>query len=180
MELSRSQLEKLHCNMLDLLNHADKQEAMTTGNIRATNRVILVFTLLGALLTISIFLMFFGLTKAIDHSVKSMTTIELQVENLRKTMDNITNSVDSMGRDVESLYDMNENVAHMVVKTGVINSYIAKLNEQTGLLSADVSSVRYNVSHMNQRFSSINQAIGGVSSSLHETAKPIRQFIPLP
>ncbi|MEE9302677.1 MAG: hypothetical protein V3U84_02720 [Thiotrichaceae bacterium] len=180
MELSRTQLKNLHSCMSELLDNAEQQESITSGNIKATNRVILVFTMLGAALTISIFFLFFGLTSAIKHSVESMAVIESQVTELSATMNNITSSVESMGRDVESLYDMNESVGHMALKTGIINTYIAKLNDQTKWLSSDVSYVRHHVDNVNWRFSSINRAIGGVSYSLHETAKPIRQFIPIP
>ncbi len=180
MELSRKQLDALHSDMTELLNNADYQSGLTSTNIRGTNRVILIFTVLGAVLAISIFVMFFGLTSAINKSVKSMSAIQSQVVVLSETMDSITGSVKSMGRDVESLWDMNESVGYMVLKTGIINSYIAKLNDQTGRLSTDVSQVRYHVDNVNMRFSSINRSIGGVSHSLHETAKPIRQFIPMP
>ncbi len=180
MELSRTQLNNLHSCMSELLNNAKQQETLTSRNIKATNRVILIFTMLGALLTISIFFLFFGLTSAIKHSVESMATIQSQVVALSETMNSITDSVESMGGDVESLFDMNESVGHMVLKTGIINSYIAKINDQTRLLSSDVSYVRYHVDNVNNNFSSINQAIGGVSYSIHEAAKPIKQFIPIP
>lgn len=180
MEISREQLENLHSSMLELLDNANQQKIKTGRNIRTTNLVIMIFILLGALLTFSIFYEFFGLTRAINHSVESMSKIRTQIADLRQTMDNVTDSVESMGRDVEVLYDMNESVGHMAQETGIINSYIAKLNAQSRLLSIDVSYVRYHVNHVNQRFSSINHAMNGVSFSLHETAKPIRQFIPLP
>ncbi len=180
MDISREQLENLHSSMLELLDNANEQKVRTGHNIRTTNLVIMVFILLGAVLTFSIFYEFFSLTKAINRSVESMSTIRTQIVELRQTMGNVTDSVETMGRDVEVLYDMNESVGHMAQETGIINSYIAKLNAQSRLLSIDVSYVRYHVKHVNQRFSSINHAMNGVSISLHETAKPIRQFIPLP
>lgn len=180
MEVSREQLENLHKDMQELLESANIHEVNTAQNIRTTNGVILVFTFLGVLLTGSIFFMFFDLTRAIHHSIRSMSTIKLQVSDLRSSMDNITSSVKHMGQDVEVLYDMNETVGHMAQETGIINSYIAQLSEQSKLLSVDVSYVRYHVERVNKNFSSINQAVDGLSYSLHETAKPIRQFIPFP
>ena len=180
MEISRKQLEGLHASMLEVLDNSNQQKSLTTRNIRTTNIVIMIFILLGVTLSVSIFYQFFGLTRAINHSIESMTTIQKQIGDLRHTMDEVTGSVKSMGHNVEVLSDMNESVGHMAQETGIINSYIAKLNGQTKLLSVDVSYVRYHVNHMNQRFSSINHAMNGVSFSLHETAKPVRQFIPLP
>jgi methyl-accepting chemotaxis protein len=180
MDVSREQLESLHKNMQELLDNANKQEIKTGENIRTTNGVLLVFTFLGAFLTGSIFYMFFDLTKAINHSIHSMSAIKLQVAELRSSMSGITSSVKNMGRDVEVLYYMNESVGHMAQETGIINSYIAQLSEQSRLLSVDVSYVRHHVDQVNQNFSSINQAMGGVSHSLYETAKPVKQFIPFP
>ncbi len=180
MEISRSQIEEIHASMTQLLENANYQDSLNTANIRGTNRVILIFTLLGAILTIAIFIMFFSFTKAINHSYGSMKNMQHQVADLRASMDSITNHVENMGQAVESLSYMNDSVGQIALKTGIINSYIAALNEQSGLLSSEVSYVRYHVDIINQRFSSINQAVNGVAYSMHETARPIKQFIPLP
>ncbi len=180
MKISRPEIEQVHASMVDLLENANQQDALNRENIHGTNRVILVFTLIGAILTLSIFFMFVGLAKAINHSVDSMITMKSQVVELRNTMDSITDHVESMGRDVETLYDMNESAGEIALKTGIINTYIAKLNDQSSLLGSEVSYVRYHIGEMNQRFSRINQSMGGVAFSMHETALPIRQFIPLP
>lgn len=180
MEVSRQQLENLHTHMNDLLESVHSQEDRTKKNIRRTNTVIVFFTLLGATLAIVIFSLFISLTQAITHSISSMEKIQHQVADVRETMESISTSVASMGEDVETLYYMSDSVGRMAMKTGVINSYIAKLHDQTGQMSVDASRVRYHTGIVNQRFGSINHAIGDVSRSLYETARPVRQFMPLP
>lgn len=180
MNISNTQVKQIHASMSELLEHANYQDGLNVQNIRGTNRVIVVFTLLGAIMTLLIFMMFFRFTQAINHSVDSMKHMQSQVVDLRQSMDSITSHIDGMGRDVESLSYISDNAGQIALKTGIINSYIAKLNEQSGLLGADVSNVRFHVDVVNQRFSSINRAVTGVAWSMHEASKPVRQFFPLP
>lgn len=180
MNLSREQLVIFSEGMAELAFHAEKEEQLTTKSIRVTNKVIVFFTLLGAILAVSILGLFFTLDGAIKHSIESMGTIEGQIAQLSESADEVSFSVKGMVYSVGVLPEIDRSVNAIGQSTQQMNHYLADMEAQTRQVAFDAGYVRYHAFHINERFTAMNNAVGNISYSLNESAKPIRQFFPLP
>ena len=180
MNLSHEQITDLSKCMREVSVNAKEQAAITDQSIRGTNRVITVFTLLGALLAILIFVLFVKLTAAVNQSIVGMQKIEGQVIDLNKSIHGIASSSNGMTDSLGAVVDISHDMGEISDKTLLLNRYLSDVNVQTRQISLDSGYIRFHTSQMNQNFSKINQSIGNISHSLHESAKPIRQFVPIP
>ncbi len=180
MILTHEQITELSQCMKDVSLNAKEQEAITDKSIRGTNRVITVFTLLGAFLAIVIFVLFVKLTTAVDQSIVSMGKIEGQVVDLSKSIKGISSSSNGMTDSLSVIVDISRDIGEISDKSLVLNRYLAEISEQTRQISLDSGYISFHTAQMNQSFSQVNKTIGNISYSLHESAKPIRQFIPIP
>jgi len=180
MNLSREQLVIFSEGMLELASKASEEETITNKSIRITNKVIVFFTLLGAVLAISILGLFFTLKGAIDHSITSMAGIEKQIGQFSEIVDEVSFSIKGMALSMEVLPEIDKSVNALEQSTQKINHYLGEMEVQTRQVAFDAGYVRYHTFQINQRFSSMNSAVGNISYSLHESAKPVQQFFPLP
>lgn len=180
MNLSREQLIIFSEGMAELANRASIEEAITNESIQITNKVIVFFTLLGAVLAISISTFFFTLKGAIDDSITSMNNIEQQIADLSDTIDDVSSSVGGMVFSMDVLPAIDANVDDLGQSTQKINHYIAEMDTQTQQIAFDTGYVRYHTFQINQRFTNMNNIVGNITYSVRETAKPLRQFFPLP
>lgn len=180
MNLSREQLVIFSEGMVELAKKASEEETITNKSIRITNNVIVFFTLLGAVLAISILGLFFTLKGAIDHSIASMTGIEKQIGQFSEIVDEVSFSIKGMVYSMNTLPEIDENVSGLGRSTQQINDYLSEMKAQTRQVAFDAGYVRYHTFQINQRFITMNKAVGNISYSLHESAKPVQQFFPLP
>lgn len=180
MKLTRAQLEQLHAHMQDLAGHTYDQENITKKNIIGTNRVIYIFTALGFVITLFIFFMFYKLSSEIEHSVVSMQTMQNQVVTFQKTVTSLTNTIENMGIDVEQLYYMNNSIAQIANQTQVFEDYLGDIATYSQKLSSDSRVLNMSSKKMNITMNHLTKSTGRIAYSLNETAKPIRQFIPIP
>ncbi len=180
MNLSREQLVIFSEGMVELASKASEEETITNKSIRITNKVIVFFTLLGAVLAISILGLFFTLKGAIDHSIESMAGIEKQIGQFSEIVDEVSFSIKGMAHSMNTLPEIDKNVSGLGRSTQQINHYLGEMKTQTRQVAFDAGYVRYYTFQINQRFSNMNSAVGNISYSLHESAKPIQQFFPLP
>jgi len=180
MNLSREQLIIFSEGMAELAGKASKEEAITNKSIRVTNTVIIFFTLLGAVLAISILGFFFTLSTAIDRSKESMMGIEGQIGQFSEIVDEVSFSVKGMVVSMEVLPQISQSVSALGQSTKKIDHFLSEIETETRQVAFDTGYIRYHTFHINQRFSNMNNAVGNISYSLHESAKPIQQFFPLP
>ncbi len=180
MQITEKHLADIALCLKELADEAAIQKNMTQQSIAGTNRVITVFTLLGSIIVLTIFYYFIAFNKGVSHSVESMNTIKKQMADLRDSMDIITFSVDEVGQNISYVNLMSTNINSMGKSTsGIVNS-IYSISKQTHQLAQDTQWIRYNATIINQYFGHLNYSISNVSQSLHEVAKPIDQFFPLP
>ncbi|MCK5726567.1 MAG: methyl-accepting chemotaxis protein [Thiotrichaceae bacterium] len=180
MKLTRTQLEQLYTHMQDLGSYTLDQESATKKNIVGTNRVIYIFTLLGFVIMVFAFYTFYQLSGAINHSIKSMETMEKQVVIFRKSVGNVSETITEMGGDVEQILYMSNSISQIADRTKTIDLYLGKISVQIQHLSKDSVSLNQSSAQMESSINKLNQSTGRIAYSLHETAKPIKQFIPIP
>ncbi len=180
MNLTRQQLEDLYQNMDEVAQNSKHHEELAKKSIKITNRVIYIFTALGAILVALLLFNFIFFNKAITHSLNSMATINKQVIELRHTMDDITSSIKNMGSNVEYLQRISGSINKMTQATKQMSLSMQQLKQQTKRLSVQTHAISFHSSTINQNFSQINHSVGNISYSVHQIAKPIKQFIPIP
>ena len=180
MNLTRQQLENLYTHMDEVAKNSVTAEKLAQKSISGTNRVIYIFTGLGAIFVILILSYFLLLNRAISHSIDSMSEINNQVGELQQTMHRITSSIANMGGNVEYLQQVSGSVNRISQKTEQINTYMKQLEQRTLKLGTDAGSIRYHTANIGLNFSHINQSVRNISYSVKQAVKPIKQFIPLP
>ncbi len=180
MNLTRQQLEDLYTHMDDIVKNSQNSEQLAQKSIRGTNRIIIIFTGLGAVLVVLILSDFFLLNKAISRSIESMTVINKQVGELQQTMQRITSSIANMGTNVEYLQRISGSVNSITQETEKMNTYMGQLKQQTMQLGSSTRSISHHTTDIGQNFSRINQSVGSLSYSVNQAVKPIKQFMPLP
>jgi methyl-accepting chemotaxis protein len=180
MNLSREQLIIFSEGMVELADKASEEEAVTNKSIQVTNKVIIFFTLLGAVLALSILGFFFTLSTAIERSIDSMRGIEEQIVQLSEVIDEVSFSVKGMVFSMDVLPEIAQSVNSLGESTQKINHYLGEMEVETRQVAFDSGYIRYHTAQINQRFIYMNNAVGSISYSLHESAKPIQQFFPLP
>ena len=180
MNLTRQQLEVLYTHMDEVATNSVESEKLAQKSIRGTNRVIYIFTSLGAILVILILSDFFLLNKAISHSIDSMSVINKQVGELQHTMKRITSSIANMGGNVEYLQRISGSVNRISQETEQMNTYMGQLEQQTLQLGSDTRAISHHATNIGKNFSHINLSVRNISYSVNQAVKPIKQFIPLP
>lgn len=180
MNLSQQQIAFLHKNMKELVATTERQEAKISVSIRRTNIVIVSMSIIGILLVLLTLLMFNQFSRSVTHSIKSMDAINEQVSAFQETMTLVEGSMQSMGKNIEFLSYMNMHVAKMSGRTKQIGINVSALQAETTYLARDAGELRLNTQYIDQQFGRINNSIGRVSGSLHDIAKPARQFFPVP
>ena len=180
MNLTRQQLIHLYTHMDEVSKNSMDAEDLAQKSIRGTNRVIYIFTGLGAILVVLILSDFFLLNRAISRSVESMSVINEQVGDLQHTMQRITSSIANMGDSVEYLQRISGSVNRITQETAEINTYMGQLEQQTMQLGSNTQAISHHTANIGQNFSHINQSVGNISYSINQAVKPIKQFIPLP
>ncbi|MCK5813314.1 MAG: hypothetical protein KAH03_03610 [Cocleimonas sp.] len=180
MTLTRQQLEDLYRHMEEVAKSSSDHEVLAKKSIRGTNRVIYIFTGLGAVLAGLIFYDFVFLNKAISRSLKSMAVMNTQVVELRHTMNDITSSIANMGTNVEYLQRISSSVNHITQATRQMNGYMGQLEQQTIKLGLETRAINLHASAIDQNFSQINHSVKNISYSVHQVVRPIKQFMPIP
>lgn len=180
MNLSQQQIAFLHKNMKELVVTTERQEARISVSIRRTNIVIISMSIIGILLILLTLLMFNQFSRSITHSIKSMDAINEQVSAFQETMTLVEGSMQSMGKNIEFLSFMNKHVAKMSGRTKQIGINVSALQAETTYLAKDTGALRLSTQYIDQQFGRINNSVGRVSGSLHDIAKPARQFFPVP
>jgi methyl-accepting chemotaxis protein len=180
MNLTRQQLKDLYTHMDDVAKNSKNHAQFSKKSIIATNRVIYVSTVLGAILVVLILSEFILLNKAISRSLDSMSVINNQVGELRITMHKITGSMVNMGGDIEYLQQISSSINELTKTTYKINNYMIELDKKTLELGKNAHNINLHTENIGKNFSQINQSLGNISYSVNEVVRPIKQFIPMP
>ena len=180
MNLSRQQVDFFHKNMKELAETTERQQASISVSIRRTNLIIVSMAVIGILIVLLTLLVFNQFSRSITHSIKSMDAITEEVTAFRETMVLVEGSMQSMGKNIEFLSFMNDHVAKMSGQTKQIGINVSALQNETIHIAENTGALRLNAQYIDQQFGRINNSIGRVSGSLHDIAKPARQFFPAP
>lgn len=180
MNLSQQQITFFHRSMKELVTTTERQQLRISTSIRRTNFIIISMAIIGILLILLTLLMFNKFSRSITHSIKSMDAITEQVSAFRETMMLVEGSMQSMGKNIEFLSFMNTHVAKMSGKTEQIGINVSALHAETTHIATDTGALRLNTQYIDQQFGRINNSLGRASRSLHDIAKPARQFFPIP
>jgi len=180
MNFSRQQVEFFHKSMKELAETTERQQASISVSIRRTNLIIVSMAIIGILLVLLTLLVFNQFSRSISHSLKSMDAITKEVTAFRETMVQVEGSMQSMGKNIEFLSFMNSHAAKMAGQTEQIGINVSALQNEMTHIAENTGALRKNTQYIDQQFGRINNSIGRVSGSLHDIAKPARQFFPVP
>lgn len=180
MALSNQQIQKIHDCLTELAKQARTQSTVTKKNIYRTNWIIIVFTSVGALFAIAIFYYFVQLTYGVKHSVNSLQVLEAQMTDMRGSMDEIAFNVDNMGQNIGYIGLINNNIKTISQRTQQINQEVALLKENTQQLGLQSHLIYQHTQVIDQSFFNVNHTVKQMSSSIHNVAKPINRFFPIP
>ena len=106
--------------------------------------------------------------------------INSEVSGLRQTMSLVDRSMQSMGTNIEFLTFINDSVVKISDSTGRISQDVDLLQQQTVTIAQDTGALRLNTEYIDQQFGRINYTFAQVSRSVHDAARPSRQFMPVP
>lgn len=180
MNLTDQQIAFLHSNTKEMLEITERQQSDISMSIRRTNLITMIMAIIGMLLALLTLMMFAKFSNSIKHSLNSMQAINSEVSGLRQTMSLVDRSMHSMGQNIEFLTFMNDSVKKISDSTGQISHDVALLQQQTVNIAQNTGSLRLNTEYINQQFGRINYSFALVSRSVHDAARPSRQFIPVP
>lgn len=180
MSLTDQQIAFLHSNTKEMLGIAERQQSDISMSIRRTNQITMIMAVIGLLLLLLTLFMFVKFSNSIKHSLDSMQAIHSEVSGLRQTMSLVDRSMQSMGNNIEYLTLINDSVQKISNSTGEISQDVALLQEQTVSIAESTGALRLNTEYIDQQFGRINYSFAQVSRSVHDAARPSRQFMPVP
>ena len=157
-----------------------RQQSDISMSIRRTNQITIIMAIIGMLLLLLTLVMFAKFSNSIKHSVNSMQAINSEVSGLRQTMSLVDLSMQSMGKNIEFLTFMNDSVQKISDSTGQISQDVVLLQQHTVSIAQNTGALRLNTEYIDQQFGHINYSFARVSRSVHDAARPTRQFIPVP
>ena len=180
MSLTDQQIAFLHTNTKEMLEITERQQSDISMSIRRTNQITMIMAVIGILLLLLTLLMFAKFSNSIKHSLNSMQAINSEVSGLRQTMSLVDRSMQSMGTNIEFLTFINDSVVKISDSTGRISQDVDLLQQQTVTIAQDTGALRLNTEYIDQQFGRINYTFAQVSRSVHDAARPSRQFMPVP